>query len=125
LIWASCNFDGSELDFLPVLNPGAFRGKTWLIEFIGPVPILVVVEAELVTATIEVLNSDPDWGDLHFVHVQHDEFTEDYSGRVLNTQNVHVHGCDRSDPPYDVRYHDEGYPAQGIDPRQYAAAGFN
>jgi hypothetical protein len=124
MIWASCIFDGSELNFLPVPNPGACKGKTWLIEFVGPVPILLVVEAESVITAIEVLNSDPEWGDLYYVHVQDDEFRED-SERMLGTQNVRVHGHEDFDQPYPVRYHDDGYPAEGIDPRHYAAAKFN
>jgi hypothetical protein len=117
VIWASCEFDGTDLNFLPVLNPGACRGKTWLIEFIGPVPIWVVVEAESVTSAIEVLNSDPAWGDFHYVQDDHSDDS--------NTQPVRVHGQARCEVPFPVRYHDGGYPTQGLDPRRYAAARFN
>jgi hypothetical protein len=34
---------------------------------------------------------------------------------------VTVHGCEDADLPYPVRYHDEGFPARGIDPREFAA----
>jgi hypothetical protein len=84
-------------------------------------PIWVVVEAESITSAIEVLNSDPEWNDLHYAHVQDDEFIEDDFG----TQTVRVHGSGRNDPPYPIRYHDWGYSAEGIDPRRYAAARFN
>ena len=59
-------------------------------------PIWVVVEADSIASAIEVLNSDPEWRDLHHVHVKGDEFTEDDS----DTQRVRVHGCGRNDPPY-------------------------
>jgi hypothetical protein len=44
---------------------------------------------------------------------------------VIDRERVTVHGCQDSDLPYPVRYHDEGFPARGIDPRMYAAARLN
>jgi hypothetical protein len=44
---------------------------------------------------------------------------------VIDLERVTVHGCEDADLPYPVRYHDEGYPAQGIDPRKYAKARLN
>jgi hypothetical protein len=126
MIWASCKFNGADLGYLPVLNPGACRGRTWLIEFIGDVPIRVVVEAESVSQAIEVLSNDPDFGQgFHFVHVQDDDFPEKRFHQMPFTQRVRIHGREGNDYPYPVRYHDEGFPAQGIDPRQYAVACLN
>jgi hypothetical protein len=110
MIWASCEFDGTYLNFLPVLNPGACRGKTFLIEFDEPLPIFVIVESESVTGAIEVLSDDPEFG---------------HGGQYSIAQPVMVHGQVCCDVPFPVRYHDEGYPAEGIDPRQFAAARFN
>lgn len=120
MIWASCWFDGYELGYLPVLNPGRCCGKTWLIEFISDLPIMLIVEAESVCEALVVLNNDPEWGD--HVYVVHDN---DEAGRVFRTQRVQVHGQADCDLPYPVRYHDEGYPDQGIDPRQFAAWRWN
>lgn len=127
MVWASCEFNGIDLDYLPVLNPGASRGKTWLVEIGGCMPIWVVVEAESVFDAIEVLSDDPEFG--HGVHVRdedlaaypEDERTYDRRGRVIDPERVRVHGQADSDLPYPVRYHFEGYPTEGINPRLFAA----
>jgi hypothetical protein len=122
MIWASCKFDGFDLDYLPVLNPGARIGMTWLIELLGCMPVFVVVEANSIQEALVVLSNDPEFGDRVYVaHVPDDDNPEDDSGRLLDTRNVRVHGQGGSDCPYPVRYHDEGYPDQGIDPRRFAA----
>jgi hypothetical protein len=72
VIWASCEFNGFDLDYLPVLNPAACRGKTWLIEIGGCMPVWVVVESETVSDAIEVLSDDPEFG--HGVHVRDEDF---------------------------------------------------
>ena len=36
---------------------------------------------------------------------------------MIDPNRVQVHGQGDGDLPYPVRYHDEGYPAKGIDPR--------
>jgi hypothetical protein len=126
MIWAFCEFNGIDLDYLPVLNPGASRGKTWLVQILACMPFWVVVEAGSIQEALIVLSNDPEFSDWVYVaHVQDDDNPEDDSGRVLNTQNVRVHGEAGSDLPYPVRYHDEGYPYQGIDPRQFARARWN
>jgi hypothetical protein len=126
MIRASCQFNGCELNSLPVLNPGRCLGKTWLIELLGDVPILLVIEAATFYDALVVLSNDPDFGQAVYVaHVQNDDNPEDESGRVLDTRNVRVHGQGDSDLPYPVRYHDEGYPAHGIDPRRFAMARWN
>jgi hypothetical protein len=85
-------------------------------------PIWVVVEAGSIQEALVVLSNDPEFGDWMYVaHVQDDDNPEDNSGRVLDTRNVQVHGQVDRGLPYSVRYHCEGYPAQGIDPRRFAA----
>ncbi len=122
MIWASCEFNGISLDYLPVLNPGASRGKTWLIEILACMPIWVVVEAGSRQEALVVLSDDPEFGDWVYVaHVQDDDNPQDDAGRVLDTRNVRVHGKGDRDLPYTVRYHTECFPAQGIDPRRFAA----
>lgn len=115
MIWASCKFNGCELDYLPALNPGACEGQTWLIEYIGDVPIRLVVEAESVDDALAVLSNDPEFGEgFHFVNAN--DFPVDSSPHVPKTQFVRVHGQVDCDPPYPARYFGEGYPARGIDP---------
>ena len=126
MIWASCEYDGCELGYLPVLNPGACEGKTWLIEFLGDVPIRLVVEADSVSEALVVLSNDPDFGEgFCFVHVEDDDSPVDSFPQVPKTQRVRVHGNEHCSCPYPVRYYGEGYPARGINPRQYALARFN
>jgi hypothetical protein len=64
VIWASLIFEGSELFYIPVLNPGSCEGKTWYVEFVGDVPNRLVLEAESVCDALFVLNNDPEWGTL-------------------------------------------------------------
>jgi len=127
VLTASCTFDGFTLAYLPVLNPGRWCGKTWLIELLSDgAPVWVVVEAGSIRDALVVLSTDPDFGrDILVAHVQGDDDPEGDCGLVLNTEKVRVHGREHCDFPYPVRYHDEGYPAQGIDPRRYAVAQFN
>jgi hypothetical protein len=126
MIWASCKFNGCELGYLPVLNPGRWHGKTWLIEHVGDVPIRLVVEAASIHDALVVLSNDPDFGEgFHFVHVQDDDLPVDSFHQVPKTQTVRVHGQGHCSCPYPVRYYGEGYPDRGIDPRQYALARFN
>ena len=107
MIWASCEFDGFTLNYLPVLNAGGWWGKTWLIELLGAGPPLwVVVEAGSITDAIEVLSDDPEFG--YVLHVRErdlgaypeDERQFDNKGRVIDTDKVRVHGWDRCDLPY-------------------------
>ena len=132
MIWASCEFDGFTLNYLPVLNTGGWWGKTWLIELLGAGPPLwVVVEAGSISDAIEVLSDDPEFG--YVLHVRERDLGAypegerqfDNKGRVIDTDKVRVHGWDRCDLPYPVRYHLDGLPPQGIDPRRYAAFAFN
>lgn len=118
MIWASCVFHGCELGYLPALNPGQFEGRTWLIEYVGDVPIWLVLEAASASDALDVLNNDPEWGDLFHVLIAGDE---DDPERIQGTQYVRVHGEAFRHSPYPVRYHDEGFPDRGIDPHQFAA----
>jgi hypothetical protein len=122
MIWASCEIQGHSYDYLPVLNAGACAGKTWLVEILACMPIFVIVEAGSIREALIVLSNDPEFRDWVYVaRVQDDDNPKDDSDQVLDTRNVRVHGQSNSDLPYSVRYHDEGYPAQGIDPRRFAA----
>jgi hypothetical protein len=122
MIWASCDIQGHGYDYLPVINAGACAGKTCLVEILACMPIFVIVEAGSIREALIVLSDDPEFGYWVYVaDVQDDDNPTDDFDRVLDTRNVRVHGKGDSDLPYTVRYHDEGYPAQGIDPRRITA----
>ena len=42
----------------------------------------------------------------------------DGSGRVIDLDHLMVYGEERTDQPYPVKYHGDGLPEEGIDPRQ-------
>lgn len=122
MIWASLSHNCCELFYIPVLNPGARAGKTWYVEFVGDVPNRLVVEGTSVSEVLTLLNGDPEWG--FVTHVAIPEGDDEPDG-VPGVQFVRVHGDENSDPPFPVRYHDEGYPDQGIDPRRFDRARWN
>ena len=128
MITASCKFNDHDLTDIPVLNPDGWYGKTWLIELGGThTPLFLVVEAFSLTDAIDVLSFDETFG--HQIHVEACDLAEypekdrcyDSSGQVIDTQRVRVDGRASCDPPFVVRYHGNGMPAEGIDPRQFAA----
>jgi hypothetical protein len=125
-ITASCQFHGHDLTDLPVLNPGGWFGKTWLIEIGGSyTPLWLVIEADNISDAIDELSDDPTYG--HQLHVPvgdlgdypEDDRHYDGSGRVIDLDHLMIHGQERTDVPYPVRYHGEGLPAEGIGPREY------
>ena len=55
-ITANGTFHGHELKDMPVINPGDWFGKTWLIEIGGGYsPIFIIVEADSVSNAIDEL----------------------------------------------------------------------
>jgi len=125
-ITASCKFDDHELNDIPVINPGGWFGKAWLVEIGGSyTPLFLVVEADNVSDAIDELGDDPSYGPQIHVPAEdlgdypEDERHYDGSGRVIDLDHVMVHGQERTDLPYPVKYHAEGLPADGIDPREF------
>ena len=126
MITASCEFHGHRLSDIPVLNPNGWFGKAWLVELGGSyTPLFLVVEADTVSDAIDELSDNKKYG--HQLHVAESDL-EDYpeddrhydgSGRVIDLEHAMVHGQERSDLPFPVKYHGEGLPAGGIDPRKY------
>jgi hypothetical protein len=125
-ITASCEFGNRELTDIPVLNPGAWSGKTWLLEIGGNyTPLFLVVEADTISDAIDELSDNETYG--HEIHVpdsdlhnySEDDRHYDGSGRVIDLDYLTVHGREWCDLPYPVRYHGDGLPDQGIDPRQF------
>jgi hypothetical protein len=126
-ITASCKFGDHDLTGIPVLNPGDWFGKAWLVEVGGSyTPLFLVVETDTVSDAIDELSDDPTFGPQ--IHVPEsdlgdypeDERRYDGSGRVIDLDHVMIHGREGCDLPMPVLYHAEGEPA-GIDPRRFAA----
>ena len=125
-ITASCEFHGHKLADVPVINPGGWFGKAWLIEVGGSyTPLWLVVEADTMSDAIDELSDNKKYG--HNLHVPESDLGDypenerhhDGSGRVIDLEHVIVHGQERSHLPYVVTYHGEGLPQAGIDPRSY------
>lgn len=126
-ITASCKFQGHDLTDIPVLNPGDWWGKAWLIEIGGSyTPLLLVVEADSVSDAIDELSDDPTYGpQIHVPDSDLGDYPEadrhyDGSGRVIDLDHLMIHGQERTDIPIPMTYHGEGLPAEGIDPRSFA-----
>jgi hypothetical protein len=52
-ITASCKFHNHDLNDIPVINPGGWFGKTWLIEIGGSyTPLFLVVEADTISVSV-------------------------------------------------------------------------
>jgi hypothetical protein len=125
-VTASCTFNGHNLSDIPVLNPGGWFGKGWLLEVGGSYsPLFLVVEAETLSDAIDELSDNPTFG--HQIHVPEGDLGDypeedrryDGSGRVIDLEHVMIHGREGSDLPFPMRYDVEGE-AVGIDPRHFA-----
>jgi hypothetical protein len=125
-ITVSCQFGDHVLTDIPVINAGGRFGKTWLVEVGGSyTPLFLVVEADTVSDAIDELSDNETYG--HQIHVPEEDLGDypederhfDGSGRVIDLDHVLVHGQERTDLPYPVRYHGDGLPSEGIDPREY------
>ena len=106
-ITASCKFNGHDLTDIPVLNPGGWFGKAWLVEIGGSyTPLFLVVEADTISDAIDELSDDPTFG--HQIHVPESDLGDypeddrhyDGSGRVIDLDHVMVHGREGCDLPY-------------------------
>jgi hypothetical protein len=125
-ITASCTFNGHDLQDIPVLNPGDWFGKAWLVEIGGSyTPLFLVVEADNVSDAIDELSDNETYG--HQIHVPEGDLGDypeddrhyDGSGRVIDLDHVMIHGQERTELPYPVTYHGERIAEGGIDPRKY------
>ena len=125
-ITASCKFHDHDLTEIPVLNPGDWFGKAWLVEIGGSyTPLFLVVEADTFSDAIDELSDNPTFG--HQIHVPESDLGDypeddrhyDGSGRILDLDHLMIHGQERAELPYPVKYHGEGIAEGGIDPRKY------
>ena len=125
-ITASGNLNGHDLKDLPVLNPGDWFGKTWLLEIGGSYsPLFLIVESDSAQDAIDELADNEKYG--HQIIVD-DTDLGDYpeedrhysgSGQVLDLDHLMVHGQERTDCPFPCLYHGDGLPEAGMKPTDY------
>jgi hypothetical protein len=122
-IKASGNLNGHELKDMPVINPGGWFGKTWLLEIGGSYwPIFLVVEADSITDAIDELAENEKYG--HHITVDEADlfdYPEDdrhygASGQVLDLDHLMIHGQEGVECPFPCVYHGEGLPVEGLKP---------
>ncbi|RCS47664.1 hypothetical protein DTL42_14185 [Bremerella cremea] len=125
-ITATCTLIGHELTKVPVVNPGDWFGKTWLLEIGGSyTPLFLIVEADSASDAIDELADSEKWG--HNIVVDdadlgdYDPETCHYgpSGQVLDLDHLAIHGCEGCDVPFPCRYHGDGLPTEGVDPAEF------
>lgn len=128
-IKARGTFGGNDLKDIPVLNPGNWFGKTWLIEIGGSYwPLFLVVEADSISDAIDELADSEKYGH-HIVVPDEDlgDYAEDErhyggSGQVLDLDHLLVHGQERAACPWPCSYHGDGLPPEGVKPSEFCWA---
>jgi hypothetical protein len=125
-ITAKATLNGHDLNDVVVLNPGAWFGKTWLLEIGGSYwPLYLIVEADNVSNAIDELAENETYG--HHIVVA-DEDLGDYdlesclygpSGQVLDLDHLMIHGREGAEQPFSCRYFGDGLPAEGIEPNEF------
>ncbi len=126
-ITASGVFHGHELKDMPVINPGDWFGKPWLIEIGGSYsPLFLIVEADSVSDAIDELADDEKYG--HHIIVEEadlgdypeeDRYYGGNCGQVLELDHLLIHGQEGSKTPFPCTYHGEGLPATGVQPTDF------
>jgi hypothetical protein len=122
---AKAKFNGQELE-VPVINPGDWFGRCWLLEIGGSyTPLYLVVEADSVQAAIDELADNVQYG--HLIIVDDSELA-DYdpddcsygpSGQVLDLDWLMIHGQEGVECPFPCCYFGDGLPAEGMVPTDY------
>jgi hypothetical protein len=125
-ITARGNLIGHELTDIPVLNPGDWFGKTWLIELGGSyTPLFLIVESDNMSDAIDELAENDKYG--HQIVVP-DEDLADYpeedrhysgAGQVLDLDHLMIHGREGADCPFPCRYFGDGLPEEGVVPTEF------
>lgn len=125
-ITATCKLNGHELTGVPVVNPGNWFGKTWLLEIGGCyTSLFLVVEADSASDAIDELSDSEEFG--HHIVVDeadladYDPETCHYgpSGQVLDLDHLAIHGCEGCDTPFPCRYYGDALPSEGVDPTEF------
>lgn len=125
-VTANATLKGHDLTDVPVLNPGAWFGKTWLLEIGGSYwPLFLAVESDSVSDAIDELAENGTYG--HHIVVA-DADLGDYdletclygpSGQVLDLDHLMIHGREGAEQPFACRYFGEGLPSDGIEPKEF------
>ena len=125
-IKASGDMHGHDLTEIPVLNPGDWFGKTWLIEIGGSyTPLFLIVEANSMSDAIDELADNEKYG--HLI-IAEDDYLNDYpederqysgSGHVLDLDHLMIYGQEGADTPFPCRYHGEGLADEGVLPTEF------
>lgn len=125
-IIATCSLNGHELTDIPVVNPGDWFGKTWLLEIGGSfTPLFLIVEADSASNAIDELADSEQWG--HHIIVDEADL-DDYdpetchygpSGQTLDLDHLAIHGCEGCDVPTPCKYHGDGLPDEGVNPNEF------
>jgi hypothetical protein len=122
-ITARARFQGHDLTDIPVLNPGGWFGKTWLLEIGGSYwPLFLVVEADSATDAIDELAESGKYGS-HLVVAAEDigDYPEEdrhYSatGKVLDLDHLMIHGQEGVECPFACTYYGGDLPPEGMKP---------
>ena len=127
-ITATAKLGDHDLKDIPVLNPGDWFGKTWLLEIGGSYsPLFLIVEADSVSDAIDELADNETYG--HNIAVPESDLG-DYpeadrhygaSGQVLDLDHLLVHGQERTDVPFPCVYQGDGLPPEGIKPTEFCS----
>ena len=123
---ASGKLNGHELKDTPVLNPGDWWGKTWLIEIGGSYwPTFLVAEGDTVQSVIDELADNEKFGH-HIIVDEPDlgDYPEDErhygpSGQVIDLDHLMIHGQEGSECPFPCRYYGDGLPEEGMKPTDF------
>ena len=125
-ITARAKFHDHDLTDIPVINPGGWFGKAWLIEIGGSYSSLyLVIEADSMCDAIDELAENEKYG--HQIVVA-DEDLGDYpeddrhysgTGQVLDLDHLMIHGQEGSDCPFPCRYFGDGMPEEGVVPSEF------
>ena len=123
---ACASLNGQKLKDIPVINPGDWFGKTWLIEIGGSYyPLFLIVEADTITDAIDELADNEKFGHNIVVPVEdladYDAETCNYgpSGQVIDLDHLMIHGQEASDCPFSCRYIGDGLPKDGMKPTDF------
>ena len=125
-ITARGTLNGHDLTDIPVLNPGDWFGKAWLVELGGSYcPLFLIVEADSMSDAIDELAEHEKYG--HNIIVA-DEDLGDYpeddrhysgTGQVLDLDHLMIYGQEGSACPFRCRYHGDGLPEEGVVPTEF------
>ena len=125
-VTACAKLNGHQLKDIPVINPGNWFGKTWLIEIGGSYwPRFLIVEADTMQDAIDELADNEKFG--HNIVVANEDLA-DYdaetcnygpSGQVIDLDHLMIHGQEGSDSPFPCRYFGDGLPKDGTKPTDF------